>query len=333
MFPRKALVTGGAGFIGSHVVDHLVAGGTQVVVYDNLSTGNRANLAQHAGRPGLELVAADVLDLPRLREAMAGCDTVFHFQANADVRGGPERTRVDLEQNTIATWNVLEAMRLAGATTLVFASSATVYGEPEVFPTPESVPLVQTSLYGASKAAGEAMIQAYSEYFGIRSLAFRFVSWIGPRYSHGVVFDFLRKLRANPRELEVMGDGNQRKSYLDVRDGVSGIFLALERASGPKHVFNLGHDDFLNVLDLARIVTDELGLGDVALRTTGGVRGWVGDSPMVHLDTARMKALGWQPRIPIPDGIRATVRHLVEHPEIFEARDAADRDATGRGGS
>src|SRR6185503_20545279 len=199
--------------------------------------------------------------------------------------------------------------------------------EPDVFPTPESIELVQTSLYGASKAAGEAMIQAYGEYFGIRSLAFRFVSWIGPRYSHGVVFDFMQKLRANPRELEVLGDGTQRKSYLDVRDGVSGIFLALDRAAARKSTFNLGHDDFLNVLDVARIITGELGLTDVRLRMTGGVRGWLGDSPLVHLDTTRVKALGWKPTIPIPDSIRATVRYLVEHPEIFELRAAPARSA------
>jgi UDP-glucose 4-epimerase len=322
-FPRKALVTGGAGFIGSHVVDHLLDGGAEVVVYDNLSTGSRGNLAHRESDPSLQWEHSDVLDLARLRKAMEGVDTVFHFQANADVRGGPQQTRVDLEQNTIATWNVLDAMRASQAKTIVFASSAVVYGEPEVFPTPESVPVVQTSLYGASKLAGEAMLQAYSEYFGIRGLAFRFVSWIGPRYSHGVVFDFMRKLRDNPLELEVLGDGTQRKSYLDVRDGVAGVFLALERAVEAKNVFNLGHDDFLNVLDVARIVIEELGLRDVRIRTTGGVRGWVGDSPLVHLDTARMKALGWRPQIPIPDSIRATVRYLAEHPELFALRGTA----------
>jgi UDP-glucose 4-epimerase len=319
-FPRKALVTGGAGFIGSHVVDHLLANGAEVVVYDNLTTGSRDNLQHQSSHPQLRLEHADVLDLPRVCTAMEGVDTVFHFQANADVRAGPRRTRVDLEQNTTATWNVLEAMRTTGARTMVFASSAVVYGEPDVFPTPESTPLVQTSLYGASKLAGEAMLQAYSEYFGIRGLAFRFVSWIGPRYSHGVVFDFMRKLHARPTELEVLGDGSQRKSYLDVRDGVSGIFLALDRAEGTKNVFNLGHDDFLNVLEVARIVVEEMGLRDVQIRTTGGVRGWVGDSPLVHLETTRMKRLGWRPTIPIPDSIRATVRYLVEHPEIFAYR-------------
>ena len=325
MSARRALVTGGAGFIGSHLVDRLLADGAEVVVYDNLSTGHRSNLAAHAANPRLRLVEADVLDLPRLTAEMAGRDTVFHCQANADVRNGPERPRTDLEQNTIATWNVLDAMRRTGARTLVFASRATVYGEPALFPTPEDCPLVQTSLYGASKLAGEAMIQAYGEYYGIRSLVFRFVSWIGPRYSHGVVFDFLRKLRADPHRLEILGDGTQKKSYLDVRDGVAGIFLALEKAPALKSVFNLGHDDFIDVIALARIVTEELGLRDVRFETTGGQRGWLGDSPVVQLDTARMKALGWSPRLPIADGLRATVRYLVEHPELFAARLAADQ--------
>ncbi|MGC3989248.1 MAG: NAD-dependent epimerase/dehydratase family protein [Chthoniobacteraceae bacterium] len=316
----KALVTGGAGFIGSHIVDHLIERGADVTVYDNLCTGFETNVGAHLANPKFRLVKADVLDKDALKAAMEGCDTVFHFQANADVRGGTHKTRIDLEQNTIATWNVLDAMRENGVKTLAFASSATVYGEPEIFPTPEDCPLVQTSLYGASKLAGEAMIQAYAEYFGIRSVTFRFVSWIGPRYSHGVVYDFMKKLRANPQELEVLGDGKQRKSYLDVRDGVAGVFTALDRYEGNKGVFNLGHDDFMNVLDLAAIVTSELGLKDVKLVTTGGERGWLGDSPFVQLDTARMKSLGWTARISIEEGIRATVRHLIENPELIEGR-------------
>ena len=310
MKPCRALVTGGAGFIGSHVVDRLAADGAEVVVYDNFTTGSRRNLAAAAGRPGIRVVEADVLDLPRLTAALDGVDTVFHFQANADVRQGVGRTRVDLEQNTIATWNVLEAMRSAGARTLVFASSATVYGEPAVFPTPETAPLCQTSLYGASKLAGEAMIEAFSEYFGIRSLIFRFVSWIGPRYRHGVVADFVQKLQADPGRLAILGDGRQKKSYLHVDDGVAGIFLALERATGPKAVFNLGHDDGVTVMTVAELVADELGVRNVRLEPAGGSRGWPGDSPLVQLDTGRMKALGWKPTRAIPDGIRETVRSL-----------------------
>lgn len=316
----KAFVTGGAGFIGSHVVDRLIQDGRSVTVFDNLSTGFEENLAAHAGSGLLTLHRGDVLDAAALTSAMEGHGILFHFQANADVRGGIKNTRADLEQNTIGTWNALEAARLAGVQTIVFASSATVYGEPEIFPTPEGCPLVQTSLYGASKLAGEAMLQAYAEYFGIRSIIFRFVSWIGPRYSHGVVFDFVKKLRANPRQLEILGDGKQVKSYLDVRDGVSGIFCAVDRFQGKKGIFNLGHDAFLNVLDLARIVTSELGLDGVEFVTSGGERGWLGDSPVVHLETSRIKELGWVPRISIEEGIRATTRFLVENPRLLEQR-------------
>lgn len=310
----RALVTGGAGFIGSHVVDRLLADGASVVVYDNFSTGRRLNLARHAGHPGLEVVEADVLDLESLRSAVANCEQVFHFQANADVRGGIVRTRVDLEQNTIATWNVLEASRLAGVRDFIFASSATVYGEPATFPTPESCPPVQTSLYGASKLACEALAQAYSEYFGMRSLVFRFVSWIGERYSHGVIVDFVRKLQADPGCLEILGDGTQTKSYLHVSDGVEGIFRAVAEAPGRKCTFNLGHDEFMTVTRVATIVAEEMGLGRVAWRFSGGPRGWPGDSPLVHLDTAEIRRLGWRPTVSIESGIRRTVRHLLEGP-------------------
>jgi len=310
--PKRALVTGGAGFIGSHVVDKLVSLGSEVVVYDNFSTGFRKNLWYHLD-DNIKTYVSDTLDLETLTDAMTGVDTVFHFQANADVRGGITNTHIDLEQNTIATLNVLEAMRRNNVKTIVFASSATVYGEPTVFPTPEDTTLVQTSLYGASKAAGESMIQAFSEYYGIRSLCFRFVSWIGPRYSHGVVVDFLKKLKADPTQLEILGDGKQKKSYLDVRDGIAGIFLALNLAPDKKSIFNLGHDDFMNVMEVARIVIDEAGLKGVTLKTTGGVRGWVGDSPFVHLDTSRIKTLGWIPKISIEEGLRSTVRHIVNN--------------------
>lgn len=312
MKPHRVLVTGGAGFIGSHVVDRLLADGVEVVVYDNFSGGSTAHLAGHlqAPHPRLNIVREDVRNLAALQNAMRGIDTVFHFQANADVRGGREHTRLDLEQNTIATWNVLESMKDNGAQTLVFASSATVYGEPTIFPTPEDHPLVQTSLYGASKLAGEAMIQAYAEYFGLRTLVFRFVSCLGPRYGHGVVIDFLRKLRADPRRLSILGDGFQKKSYLDVRDAVAGIFHALSADTAAKAVYNLGHDQWLTVREVARILLDELGLENVRLETESAPRGWLGDSPFVHLDLARIQALGWKARITIETSIRETVRDI-----------------------
>jgi UDP-glucose 4-epimerase len=316
----RAFVSGGAGFIGSHIVDKLAQAGADVTVYDNFSTGQEQFIGHHAGNPKVRIVRADVLDSERLKNEMADCDFVFHLQANADVRGGMQLTRVDLEQNTIATWNVLEAMRINKIRQIAFSSSATVYGEPDIFPTPEDYAPLQTSLYGASKLAGEAMIQAYSEYFGITCYIFRFVSWIGERYTHGVIFDFIEKLRTNTRILEVLGDGKQRKSYLDVTDGVDGIFYAIRHAKGRKNIFNLGHDNFMNVLDLAEIVVGELGLKGVRYRTTGGKRGWLGDSPFVHLDTSKLKALGWQPQVSIEQGVRNTVRYLQAHSQVREKR-------------
>ena len=315
---HRAFVTGGAGFIGSHIVDRLAQTATNITIYDNFSTGQEQFISHHAENPKIRVVRADVLDSERLKNEMVGCDCVFHFQANADVRGGTMRTRIDLDQNTIATWNVLEAMRINEIKHIVFASSATVYGEPDIFPTPETYAPIQTSLYGASKLACEAMIQAYAEYFGIRCYIFRFVSWIGERYSHGVIFDFVKKLKNNGQMLEVLGDGKQRKSYLDVIDGVDGIFYVLEHSNEPKNVFNLGHDAFMNVLDLADIVVDQLNLKRVRYVTTGGERGWLGDSPFVHLDTTKLKALGWRPHVSIERGIRNTVRYLQAHPQLLE---------------
>lgn len=316
----KALVTGGAGFIGSHVVDELVRRGWEVTVYDNLSTGFLTYLdsARQSGRA--MVVRADILDATSLAKAMVGVHAVFHLAANADVRGGTLNTRIDLEQNVIGTHAVLEAMRKVGVQEMVFTSSATVYGEPDVFPTPESYAALQTSVYGASKLAGEAFVQAYSEYFGIRSIIFRFVSWIGERYSHGVIFDFVRKLRHNPRELEILGDGNQRKSYLHVEDGIRGIFLAVERLQGLKNVVNLGHEAFMTVTDLANIVCDEMGLEGVEFRYAGGARGWLGDSPFVHLDIAKIRNVGFRPAIPIEEGVRRTVRYLLAHDWLFKER-------------
>jgi UDP-glucose 4-epimerase len=310
---RRAFVTGGAGFIGSHIVDRLVQDGAAVTIYDNFSTGQEEFIRHHADSVMVRVVHADVRDVERLKQEMMGCDCVFHLQANADVRGGIHRTHIDLEQNTILTWNVLEAMRLNEVRRIVFASSAAVYGEPNVFPTPEQYASLQTSLYGASKLAGEAMIQAYSEYFGITCYIFRFVSWIGPRYTHGVIFDFMASLRTNPKVLRILGDGKQRKSYLDVTDGVNGIFYAIHNAQGSKNIFNLGHDEVMTVLDLADIVVQELGLNVVRYETTEDERGWLGDSPFVHLDTTRLKELGWRPQVSIADGIRNTVRYLQAH--------------------
>ncbi len=315
---NKALVTGGAGFIASHLVDSLLSQGKTVIVYDNFCTGREEFLPKQ--HQNLKVIRGDVLDLPTLTGAMVGCDFVFHFQANADVRGGMLHTRLDLEQNTIATWNVLEAMKINGAKGIVFASSAAIYGEPDQFPTPENHAPQQTSLYGASKYAGEGMIQAYCEYFDMRCFSYRFVSWIGERYTHGIVFDVMKKLAKTPGSLPLLGDGTQRKSYLYVKDGVRGIMLGIEKSAARKNVYNLGHDYFITVAEVANIIVDELGLKNVAYEFAGGKRGWLGDSPVVHLDTSRIKAHGWKPETSIEEGIRRTVRFLKEHPHVFHSR-------------
>jgi len=312
---QKALVTGGAGFIGSHIVDELLRRGAEVIVYDNFSTGQELFLEKAKQSSQLKIVKADVGDLQALQEAMVGVDFVFHLQANADVRGGIENRRLDLEQNTIATWNVLEAMVQNEVKRIAFASSATVYGEPDVYPTPENYAPLQTSLYGASKYNGEAMIQAYGEYFDITSWIYRFVSWTGPRYSHGVVFDFYHKLLKNPEELFILGNGKQQKSYLDVEDGVRGIFHAIDSVSSGKNIYNLGHEDFINVLEVADIICAEMGLEEVSykIEDPNKERGWLGDSPMVHLDTAKLQGLGWAVQIPIADSLQRTIKYLIEN--------------------
>jgi UDP-glucose 4-epimerase len=316
---KKAFVTGGSGFIGSHLVDSLLAHGAEVVVYDNFSTG-RPEFLPSPPPGGLRVVRGEVLDLAAVQKAMEGCDFVFHFQANADVRSGRHKTRVDLEQNTLTTWNVLEAMRMNDVKRIAFASSAAVYGEPEVFPTSEKYAPLQTSLYGASKMAGEAMIQAYCEYFGMHCFIYRFVSWIGERYTHGIVFDVMKKLLADSTRLPLLGDGTQRKSYLYVKDGVSGVMLGIAKAAAQKNVYNLGHDEFIDVRQVVSIILDELKIRDVRLEFAGGKRGWLGDSPLVHLDTTQIKDLGWRPATSIEEGLRRTVRFLQERSHLLRER-------------
>jgi len=316
----RALVTGGAGFIGSSLVDRLLAAGHEVVAFDNFSTGQEAFLADARTRPGFTLVRGDTLDLPELTRAMVGIDTVFHLAANADVRFGTEHPSRDLEQNTIATFNVLEAMRAQGVSRVAFSSTGSIYGEAAVIPTPEDAPFpVQTSLYGASKLAGEGLIQAYCEGFGFRAWIFRFVSILGERYTHGHVFDFYRRLREDPARLRVLGNGTQRKSYLYIQDCIDAIFLAMETATGKVNVLNLGTDEYVQVNDSIGWICEHLGVSP-ALDYTGGDRGWIGDNPFIFLDTARVRALGWTPRLTIREGIIRTLDYLRAHPELLDSR-------------
>jgi UDP-glucose 4-epimerase len=322
---QRALITGGAGFIGSALVERLSSDGVEVVIYDNFSRGRREFVSRALTRGGVELVEGDVLDGHRLRGALDRCDTVFHFAANADVRHGFEQPTIDLEQNTIATSVVLEAMRAAGVSRIAFSSTGSVYGEPDVFPTPETCPFpVQTSLYGASKLAGEGLIQAYAHGYGFTGIIFRFVSILGERYTHGHVFDFLRSLRADPSRLRVLGDGRQEKSYLYVGDCVSAMTLATNRElePGAVRVYNLGTDETIVVDDSIATIAGHLGV-EPELEYAGGTRGWLGDSPLIHLDCGRIRELGWRPTLTIPEGIRRTIDWLQENPWALEERPAA----------
>jgi UDP-glucose 4-epimerase len=314
-------VTGGAGFIGSHLVDRLLELGHDVTVYDNLSTGHRSFLKSAAQSPRFRLVEGDTLDQNRLTESLAGSDVVIHLAANADVRFGVDHPRKDLDQNTIATFNVLEAMRANAVRRIAFSSTGSIYGDSAVFPTPEDAPFpVQTSLYGASKLAGEGLIQAFCEGFGFEGYIFRFVSILGERYSHGHVFDFYRSLRANPRELRVLGNGHQRKSYLYVQDCIDAILTVLATGTpGRAHIYNLGTTEYCEVNDSIGWITGHLGVAPT-LHYTGGDRGWVGDSPFIFLDTARVRALGWTPKLTIREGVIRTLEYLQANPWLLEAR-------------
>ncbi len=317
----KILVTGGAGFIGSHVVDRGLADGHDVVAVDNLSTGRKEFIQDALAHPQFSLVEADIFTQPdRLTEVMAGCDVVFHLAANADVRFGLEHPRRDLEQNTIATFNVLEAMRANGVRRIAFSSTGSVYGESSVIPTPEDAPFpVQTSLYAASKLPGEAMIQAYCEGYDMQGYIFRFVSLLGERYSHGHVFDFLKKLTADPNRLHVLGDGHQKKSYLYVGDCIDAMFCALSNATDPVNIFNLGTDEYVEVNDSIRCICDHLGVTP-ELDYAGGERGWIGDNPFIFLDCQRIRSLGWAPTRTIRESIVHTVDYLRSQPWLLEAR-------------
>ena len=322
---HRVCITGGAGFIGSNLADALSAAGMQVVVVDDLRTGRSQFVESLLTKPTNRLVVGDVLDSDVLVDAMHGCDWVFHLAANADVRHGLEHPTRDLEQNTIATSKVLEAMRTAGVSRIAFSSTGSIYGEPEVFPTPEDAPFpVQTSLYGASKLAAEGLIQAYVSGFGFTGLIFRFVSILGERYTHGHVYDFFRSLRLDPGSLTVLGDGLQQKSYLYVQDCISAILLAVHHhADQPgAFVYNLGHEETLVVRDSVQIITKHLGVEPV-VTYEGGQRGWIGDSPLIQLDTSRIRSLGWEPTKSIRESVELTVDWLDQNPFAWQAEQSS----------
>ena len=316
----KAFITGGAGFIGSNLTDRLLQNGHEVRVYDNLSTGQLRFLDNAKNDERFSFVEGDLLDEDTLSKAMEGFQMVFHFAANADVRFGTDHPRRDLEQNTIATFNVLEAMRHQSIRKIAFASTGSVYGEAEVIPTPEDAPFpIQTSLYASSKLAGESLISSFCEGFDFQAWIFRFVSILGERYTHGHVFDFYKKLKRDPTRLEVLGNGKQRKSYLYVQDCIDSILLAIEKGQKKVNLFNLGVDGYCTVNDSIGWICEALGV-DPKLNYSGGERGWIGDNPFIYLDTQKINQMGWKPKLGIQEAILKTIKFLRLNEWVFEKR-------------
>ena len=316
----KYFITGAAGFIGSNLADYLLAEGHEVVGFDNLSTGQIEFLGDALKNSKFQLIEGDILDKSALSSAMSGCDFVFHLAANADVRFGLEHPGRDLEQNTIGTFNVLEAMRLNGINKIAFSSTGSVYGECSVIPTPENAPFpIQTSLYAASKLAGEGLIASYCEGFGFQSWIFRFVSILGERYSHGHIYDFYQKLQKDPTQLEVLGNGKQRKSYLYVQDCLDAMSYAIKNADEKVNIFNLGTNEYCEVNDSIRLITSTLKVNP-ELNYTGSERGWIGDNPFIFLGCNKINTLGWSPKLSIQEGILKTVIYLDTNKWLFDVR-------------
>lgn len=317
--PNLAIVTGGAGFIGSHVVDDLLSKDWHVTVLDNFSTGRDIFLKASKKDKKLRVFRIDLFKEKKLGNIFEGCKRVYHLSANADVRFGPLHPNKDLEQNTIVTQKVLEASRIAGVEEFIFSSTGSVYGEAKVIPTPEDAPFpIQTSLYGASKLAGEGLVEAYSEAFGLNSYIFRFVSILGPRYSHGHVFDFFKQLHSNKDQLKVLGDGSQRKSYLHVNDCVRAINTALDKPKSKLEIFNLGTDEFCDVRSSIKWICEELNLNP-RIEYGKENRGWIGDNPFIQLKTEKIRSLGWKPLFSIEESIRDTINYLKNNKWLLKA--------------
>jgi len=310
----RALVTGGAGFIGSHLIDRLVARGDHVVVLDNLSSGNLDFIQGHLDSGDAVLVNGDLRSLDDVKQAMAmDIDCVYHLAANPDIRLGTRVTDTDLNQGTVATYNVVEAMRLAGVKKIAFASSSVVYGENAPMPTPENHgPCMPISLYGASKQAGEGLISSWVGTFGLQAWIFRFANVVGARGTHGVIFDFIHKLKNDPTRLDVLGNGLQEKSYMEVGDCVDAILHVMATTDEPLNLFNLGSHDTASVRRIAEIVVEVTGCADARIEYTGGDRGWAGDIPRARLAIERMVDSGFDVRMNSEDAIRHTATCLLE---------------------
>ena len=308
----RVLVTGGAGFIGSHLIDALLEEGFDVVCFDNFSSGKKEFIEHNLDK--IELIEGDLLNREDIKEALRGCEIVFHLAANPDVRVGVVNTKVHFDNNILATYNLLEEMKDAGVKEIVFTSSSTVYGDAEKIPTPENyAPLIPISLYGASKLAAEALICSYCHTFDMEAIIYRFANVVGPRSTHGVIYDFIKKLRKNPNELEILGDGKQRKSYLYIDDCIDAMLFGMQKKEEQVEIFNIGSEDWIEVKEIADIVSEEMGLKP-EYKFTGGIngRGWKGDVKFMRLDISKLKALGWKPKYGSKEAVRMTAKWLIK---------------------
>jgi UDP-glucose 4-epimerase len=309
----KCFVTGGAGFIGSHLVDRLIEDGNQVTVFDKLVLGENTRIKRHLNRPDFRFIQGDLLDFQVLKDAMSGHEVVWHLGANTGIRQGNMTTDLDLKNCTITVYNVLEAARQLGIDKILFSSSACVYGDIPLTPVSESSgPLLPINLYGAGKLAGEGLVSAYSHLFNMRALIFRYGNVVGSRMDHGVIFDLIQKLKKNPGELEILGDGNQEKPFFLVEDCIDGMLCAFNKNGTQCEVYNLGCDSVTVIRRLAEIVVEEMGLSKVSFKYTGGRRGWPGDSPIVRFSIDKIKKLGWRPKHTSDDAVRIAARRLIE---------------------
>jgi len=308
------LVTGGAGFIGSHLVDKLVSEGYKVRIIDNLSSGRLENIAHHKNNPSVEIIIGDLKRIEDVQKAVDGVDTIFHFAANPEVKVSTTNPEIHFNENIVATFNLLEAMRKRGVKELIFASSSSVYGEPEKIPVDEMAPVRPVSVYGASKAACENLIYAYSRLYGIRAVILRYANVVGPRLRHGVIWDLINKLRKNPSELEILGDGMQVRSYIYIDDAVEAIITAWRKTNNSFEVYNVASEDFITVNEVADEVIKAMGLSSV--RKTykpilHGV-GWLGDVKRIELKIEKLKILGLKPTLSSREAVRITARKLID---------------------
>jgi len=311
---QKYFVTGGAGFIGSHLVGRLLQGGNKVTVYDNLSLSTGENIKKYQDNPDFNFIKADLLDFETLKKSIEGYDVIWHLGANTNIPLGNQETDRDLQNCTVATRNILEAMKQTGLKKVLFTSSATVYGDvPSISLSETYGPLLPISLYGAGKLAGEGLMSAYSHLFGIQAFIFRFANVVGGGMNHGVIFDFIQKLKKDPKDLEILGDGKQEKPFFLVEDCIEGMLCALNNQKEQYNIHNLGCDTFTPVTRVAEIVMEEMGLKDVKVHCKGGQRGWPGDVPVTRFNIDKIKKLGWQPRYDSDGAVRVAAQRILKN--------------------